>query len=246
MKVVRDREKAGLVPAFLRYDSYMSKLIIGNWKSNKTASEVTQWLEQFKQTTVPDGGQVVITPAFPFLQLVKWQLGQMANVSVGVQTISSYPAGSYTGAVSAYNLKDLGVTHAVLGHSEQRRYFKVTSQDVAKQVDQCLGNNIVPVVCVDSEYLAEQAQAIAREQLSSCVVAYEPTEAIGSGNDAPAEKVKDMVGRIKTLFGDVPVLYGGSVDPDNVAEHLQITDGCIVGTASLNVNEFIDVIKNAW
>jgi triosephosphate isomerase (TIM) len=239
------KEKAGLVPAFLRYDRYMSKLIIGNWKSHKTIAEAQQWLGEFLTRPVSDNVHVVLAPPLPFLPVLQWHLKDAANITLGAQIISPYPAGSYTGAVSAYNLKDLGVTHAVLGHSEQRRYFKVTSQDVAKQVDQCLSNNIIPVVCVDSEYLAEQAQAIANEQLGSCIVAYEPTEAIGSGNDAPPEKVKGMVDRINTVFGDVLVLYGGSVDPDNVAEHLSMTDGCIVGTASLDVNEFSELIKNA-
>lgn len=221
----------------------MSKLVIANWKSNKTIAEAQQWLTTFLSTPLSDDTKVVIAPPAPFLPVLHYFLGEKINPTLGVQTISPYPAGSYTGALSAHNLKDLGVTHAIVGHSEQRKYFDVASHTVGNQVEQCLTNGITPVVCVDSELLAEQAQAIATDQLSKCVVAYEPIEAIGSGSNAPAAEVTDMVSRIKTLFGEVPVLYGGSVNAGDVNEYLSLIDGFLVGTASLHVQDFLALLQ---
>lgn len=221
----------------------MPKLIIANWKSHKTLAEAQQWVGEFISQPVSENTKVVIAPPFPFLPVLQWQLKDTANVSLGAQTISPFPAGSYTGAVSAFNLTDLGVTHAIVGHSEQRKYFGFVSHVVGLQVEQCVQNGIVPVVCVDSSYLAEQANAIPSDLLKKCVVAYEPVEAIGSGSNAPTEQVRNMVSRIKTIFGDVSVLYGGSVNAHDVAEYLPLVDGFIVGTASLNVADFTALLK---
>jgi triosephosphate isomerase (TIM) len=220
-----------------------TKLIVANWKSNKTAQEADHWMDEFKHVRVPDSGRVVITPSFPLLPTVQLATQTMKNVAVGTQTISTFSAGSYTGAVSARNLLGFDVTHAIVGHSEQRRYFHTTNQDVARQVDQCLINDIVPIVCIDENELARQADAIPSDQLRSCVVAYEPVDAIGSGNNAPVDEVREMHDRIRVVFGNVPVLYGGSVNPSNAAEYALVADGFIVGTASLDVHEFIEVVK---
>jgi triosephosphate isomerase (TIM) len=221
----------------------MSKLIIGNWKSHKTQAEAQQWVETLSSQPITEKVQVVIAPPFPFLPVLHWQLQNTAHVSLGTQTISPFPAGSYTGAVSGRNLLELGVTHAIVGHSDRRRYFGETSQDVAKQVDQCLQNNIVPVVCVDLDYVAEQASAIANDQLTKCVVAYEPLEAIGTGNNVSVEEVEKAKQRIQTAFGKVEVLYGGSVNSGNVSQYLPIVDGFIVGKASLDVTEFAELVR---
>lgn len=226
------------------------KLLIANWKSNKTNTEVAEWLSAYSTSlTLPKSGvEVVIAPSLVGVAQVSWVLhNQMrpdaqAITQVGLQDLSPFPAGSYTGAVSAYNVKELGVKYAIIGHSERRRYFHETHQDVANKVTQALENGITPIVCVDDEYIAEQAAAIEKDALSRCLVAYEELSAIGTGNNEPLDHVKEVFSRIKTVFGQVPVIYGGSVDAENVAEYLDFADGVLVGTASLQVEEFVSLI----
>lgn len=222
----------------------MSKLIVANWKSNKTIEEARQWLEEFQSVAITNG-EVAIAPPLPFLPVMQWQMKNAPNISLVAQTISPFPAGAYTGAVSARNLEGLGVRYAIVGHSEQRHYFGFSSHVVGMQVEQCVLNKIIPIVCVDTPYLAEQVQAIQADQLSKCIVAYEPLEAIGTGNNAAVDDVRSMVERIKKLFGDVSVLYGGSVTPQNVGEYMLVCDGALVGTASLDATEFTELVQAA-
>ncbi len=162
-----------------------------------------------------------------------------------MQDLSKFAAGSYTGAVSTANLADLHVKYAILGHSERRNYFHETHADVAGKVAQALDVGITPVVCVDREYVQAQAAAIAPEQLNKCVIAYEPLSAIGTGNNAPVDVVKQTVDQIRQVFGDVSVLYGGSVTAENISEYLLVTDGALVGGASLEIGIFIELLQNA-
>jgi triosephosphate isomerase len=222
------------------------KLIIANWKSHKNQTEVSEWMNEFgQQSKLISQSEVVIAPPFPFV----FQVGQMIKlwkrsyITLGVQDISPYPAGSYTGAVTVRNLAGSQVKYAIVGHSERRRYFHETHAEVGQKVDQLLAEGITPVVCIDDEYLLAQANAITADQLAQCVVAYEPLEAIGSGENQPVAEVEPIVARIKQTFGQVPVLYGGSVDATNVDEYLQITDGVLVGGASLKVSDFLALCR---
>ncbi|MFH1959467.1 MAG: triose-phosphate isomerase family protein [Patescibacteria group bacterium] len=221
----------------------MSKLFVANWKSNKTLEEVRQWMDDFK-VELNDDQEIVIAPPYPFLSLVADKIKDLPGVSLAVQNLSSFPAGSYTGEVCVRNLEGLGVKYAIVGHSERRRYLKESHQDVANKVSQALNNGITPIVCVDRDYMEDQAQLIESDLLSQCVVAYEPLVAIGTGENAPVKEVAKVVKEIKEVFGEVPVLYGGSVSPDNVILYLEITDGVLVGGASLDVGVFAELIKS--
>lgn len=221
----------------------MSKLFVANWKSNKTLEEVRQWMDDFK-VELNDDQEIVIAPPYPFLSLVADKIKDLPGVSLAVQNLSSFPAGSYTGEVCVRNLEGLGVKYAIVGHSERRRYLKESHQDVANKVSQALNNGITPIVCVDQDYMEDQAQLIESDLLSQCVVAYEPLVAIGTGENAPVKEVAKVVKEIKEVFGEVPVLYGGSVSPDNVILYLEITDGVLVGGASLDVGVFAELIKS--
>lgn len=221
----------------------MSKLFVANWKSNKTLEEVRQWMDDFK-VELNDDQEIVIAPPYPFLSLVADKIKDLPGVSLAVQNLSSFPAGSYTGEVCVRNLEGLGVKYAIVGHSERRRYLKESHQDVANKVSQALNNGITPIVCVDQDYMEDQAQLIESDLLSQCVVAYEPLVAIGTGENAPVKEVAKVVKEIKEVFGEVPVLYGGSVSPDNVILYLEITDGVLVGGASLDVGVFAELIQS--
>lgn len=239
--------------------------IIANWKAHKSNSAVSGWFQEFRDRlqqlrpeAQPHGTsvrKVVIAPAYFLLPAVGTEIEQTkqlvadrlhAELSLGVQDVSHLGAGSYTGAVAAVHLTSMGVTHAIVGHSERRRYFRETSQDVVGKIDQALDAGITPVVCVDSAYSQEQITMLQRDWLNRLLFAYEPLAAIGSGKNASLDQVRDEVNKIKALAGTVPVLYGGSMNDQNVAEYLLVTDGGLVGTASVEGKSFAELLVAAW
>lgn len=223
------------------------KYFIANWKSNKSRAEVTRWLTDWRQTQIAERtSAIILCPAYPALELVAVgisEYSQAKQIYLGVQDISAYPAGSYTGAVSDHNLEGLEVKYAIVGHSERRRYFGETDQQVANKVERCIESEITPIVCVDDDYIASQAFAIKKEYLSKCLVAYEALSAIGSGQSTPVRKVEKIFAQVKDEFGQVKTIYGGSVTAHNVVEYLTICDGVLVGGASLKVKEFAALIN---
>lgn len=224
-------------------------IIIANWKSNKSIEGVEKWIEEFnnklKSDNMDEAIKVVIAPSYCHLDIVAKKINAIENVSLATQDLSQFSAGSYTGAVSGVNLDGFHVKYSILGHSERRQYFHETDADVAMKVDQAINNGIIPIVCVDEEYLESQAMSIETEYLEKCVVAYEPLSAIGSGKNEDVGEVSEVAKRIKSFFGNVPVVYGGSVTDMNVAEYLLVTDGVLVGSASLDCESFWRIIKKA-
>lgn len=216
------------------------KYIIANWKSHKNLEQVKDWFDHFNFTK-SDDKEVIIAP--PFVSLFLAKEFRPSGVTLATQDISSFPAGAYTGAVSALNLEGLGVKYAIVGHSERRRYFHESHIDVANKVAQCLDNNITPIVCVDDEYITDQAHAIEEQYLTKCMVAYEDLSAIGTGHNMPLESVLKAQELIKSAFGDVRVIYGGSVTPENAKDYLDNTDGVLVGGASLDAEQFGEILQ---
>ena len=232
------------------------KYIIANWKSHKNQSEAKEWVQELAKTSLslPADMEVVVAPASSLLAPVAAEIALTAtsaqvapgkSLSLAVQDISQFPAGAYTGAVSGRNLDGLPIKMAILGHSERRRYFHETHQEIANKVDQCLSAGITPLVCVDQEYIAQQAAAIPTEQRSQCLVAYEDLAAIGTGQNTPVSEVQQHFDTILTAFGKVPLIYGGSVNSQNVAEYLEIADGVLIGSASLKVADFVAILDAA-
>jgi triosephosphate isomerase len=227
----------------------MSKLFVANWKSNKSREEVERWVDDFEEllkTKLQDTqDKIVIAPPYPDLMFVSNRLLNKdlhAYTHLAVQDISPFPAGSYTGAVSGRNLEGFGVGYVIVGHSERRKYFHESHQDVANKVAQALKAGLKPIVCVDQAYIEQQAQVIDPRFLEKCIVAYEPLAAIGTGESADPDQVKTAMAQIKAEFGAVSVLYGGSIEDDNVELYTEITDGFLVGGASLDPDEFAKLI----
>jgi triosephosphate isomerase len=237
----------------------MSKLLLANWKANKNAATTIQWFADFSQTLEkllngqPLQNKVVIAPSYPLLSQVRTGLDELnknwsngfadgAGFELGVQDISPYGAGAYTGAVSGQNLAWLKPTTVILGHSERRRYFQESVQTVAAKLDQVLDLPALPVICVDQEQVTAQARAIGDALLSKVTVAYEPIAAIGTGVHPGVGQVQTVLNEIKRSFGSIPVLYGGSVDELTIAEYLLVSDGAIIGTAALDGTQFARVV----
>lgn len=225
------------------------KVIIANWKSHKSWAEAQTWLEEFaeKSALTSKDLTVVLAPPMPLVAAVaewmKWK--KFEGLQLGVQDLSPFPPGSYTGATSIQNLEGLPVKWAILGHSERRRYFHETHQQVANKVEQAVTAGITPVVCVDKEDITSQFVAIEPQFLSKCLVAYEPAAAIGSGNEEPVAEVTNVIEKMQQTGKPRAFMYGGSVSAGTVAKYLEVTSGVIVATHSLDVDDFINLLQAA-
>jgi triosephosphate isomerase len=218
------------------------KLLVANWKSNKNVEEAQQWVSTFLAADKRENRHYVICPPYPLLPFVLDITEH--GVDVGVQDISPYGAGAYTGEVSGFNLQMLGVKYAILGHSERRKYLQETSSLVAKKVTQALDFGLTPIVCVDRPEIQAQANALSDEERKRIIVAYEPIHAISTfgGKEDPIDITLQAIADIRDAFGSsTTVLYGGSVDPDSSIIYLAepSIDGALVGHASLDPNEFV-------
>jgi triosephosphate isomerase len=226
-------------------------LIAGNWKMYKGPRETREFCDAFSP---PAGVEAVLCPAFASLD-VAVESGQ----TVFAQNVHWAPEGAYTGEVSAPMLLELGVSGAIVGHSERRQYFGETDETVARRTVAALEPGLRVIACVgESEeerdsgqmelVLRLQVEAIAEAAGASdqLVIAYEPVWAIGTGKTATPEQAREAHAFIKTLL-PVPVLYGGSVKPDNAAELLSQpdVDGALVGGASLEVESFTTICQAA-
>jgi triosephosphate isomerase len=227
----------------------LKKLLISNLKSNKSVEESDRWLAEFIKLVDWDKlghFEIGVAPAFPSIEEFA-RIIEEAEVPLKLTTqdISAYPAGSYTGAVSARNLANLKIKYAIVGHSERRRYFEETSQLVAKKAEQAVDNHITPLVCIDEPYLEEQISLLSDSVIEKSVFVYEPIAAIGTGNNVGVGKVEMVMERVKNLCGDVRFMYGGSVDDQNVAEYLIVTQGVLVGSFSLKAKDFAELVATA-
>lgn len=224
----------------------MTKYVIANWKSNKTATEVKEWMREFKpvfkQLTL--SVQVVLCPSFVHLSLVH---DLLPDLLLGTQTISPYPMGAYTGAVAASMIKEYA-QYVILGHVERRQFFNETDQMVTNQALQTLDCGLTPILAVNDLNWSNQLSQLSNEQLQYCLVMYEPPESIstnGQGHPADLERIKSTVKLITQSYRVKGVLYGGSVSAANIQTYLAdpSIDGVVPGNASLVVSDFIQLLK---
>ncbi len=247
------------------------KLIAGNWKMNKTASESVQ----LAQELVAEVGKIVdidivICPPFTSLESVGKTVDG-STVKLGAQNMHPETSGAFTGEISAPMLRAFFATHVILGHSERRQYFAETDAFINKKVLAALKNQLRPILCV-GETLAEREagstlkvvqtqleaalEGVSKEQATSVVIAYEPVWAIGTGKVATTEQAQEVHAFIRSLltklFGEpiaqkVRILYGGSMKPANAPELLaqKDIDGGLIGGASLEARSFVELVKAA-
>jgi triosephosphate isomerase len=227
------------------------KLIAGNWKMFKGPRETREFCEAF---SAPEGVEAVLCP--PFVSL---QTAVDSGQTVFAQNVHWAAEGAYTGEVSAPMLLELGVTGAIVGHSERRQYFGETDETVARRTAAALEAGLRVIACVGEsleERQSGQMELVLRLHVESIrdavgqhenlVIAYEPVWAIGTGQTATPDQVREAHGFVKSLL-DVPVLYGGSVKPENAEELLSEAgvDGALVGGASLDVESFTAICRAA-
>ncbi len=228
-------------------------LIAGNWKMYKGPAETAEFCLGLREQEL-EGVDVVVCP--PFVSLaVAVQLLAGTEIAVAAQNVHWDAEGAYTGEVSAEMLRELGVYGAIVGHSERRQYFGETDETVANRVHAALEAGLFVIACI-GETEAEREQGatedVLRRQLAvlepddNLALAYEPVWAIGTGKTATPATAQEAHAFIKSLL-DAPVLYGGSVKPDNAAELLAQpdVDGALVGGAALELESFTAICRAA-
>ena len=233
-------------------------LIAGNWKMFKGPAETAAFCLELRRAEV-GVADVVVCP--PFVSLAE-AVQVLAGTEIGVfaQNCHWEAEGAFTGEVSAPMLRELGVYGTIVGHSERRQLFGETDENVVRRADAALEHGLHVIACIGESWeereagqtdlvLRLQVEAIADatvDETTNLVVAYEPVWAIGTGKTATPQIAQDAHSFIKSLL-DAPVLYGGSVKPDNAAELLgqPAVDGALVGGASLDVDSFTAICRAA-
>lgn len=214
----------------------MTFLVIANFKSNKTQNEVKEWIN-----SVHPSPHMVIAPSFPHLAQIH---DIKPNFALCAQDVSPFPPGSYTGAVSAVQLKDLSVSYAIVGHSERRRYFHETASDVAAKVKELLAHDITPIVCMEQKDIASTFSALDDEYYEKCIFCFEPSEDIGGTTIASLDSILEFKAMIEKYVTNPSFMYGGSVNADNISDLLKIgLSGVLVATASLKSSSFNDILS---
>jgi triosephosphate isomerase len=236
-------------------------LIAGNWKMHKGSSETREFCAALRaRLPTTEGVDVVVCPAYTSLHDA---LGMLAVTEIGVFAQNTHweREGAYTGEISPAMLHEIGVGGTLVGHSERRQYFGETDESTARRAQGAIGAGLDVIACVgetESEREAGETESVLRRQIRAIadavseddrdrlLIAYEPVWAIGTGKTATPDLAEEAHRVIKGLL-EVPVLYGGSVKPDNAAELLgqPSVDGALVGGASLEVESFAAICQAA-
>ncbi len=251
----------------------MTKLIIGNWKMNPvTLKEAQKMLTGLKLGLSGNNKvEVVVCPPFVYLVEAKKVLGS-GGVKIGAQSCFWENQGAFTGEVSPEMLKNLGVKYVILGHSERRMIMGESTSIVNKKIKAVLKNALTPVLCfgesleekqqgksfvsIEKE-LKEMLDGVSKDDISKIIFAYEPEWAISTNQNIECSPddaltmalfIKKLIGEVygKKVKDSVRVLYGGSVGADNARAYLEnpAISGLLVGGVSLNIKEFIAIVKN--
>jgi triosephosphate isomerase len=247
------------------------QIAAANWKMNLTYQQAEALLDEVLGSSIDlhPGQQVIFAVPFPYLIMAKSEVADEPGYFIAAQNCSDKKSGAYTGEVSTEMLQSLGIRHCVIGHSERREYFGESNTMLADKVNLCLQYGITPIFCC-GEALAIREQGtqnsfvqtqleeslfhLSAEQLQNIVIAYEPIWAIGTGRTASTGQAQEMQQHLRQVLAGkwgqevadaISILYGGSVKASNAAELFSLpdVDGGLVGGASLQGPEFVQIIK---
>ena len=245
------------------------RIVAGNWKLHGDRAFAFALVDAVAAQPAPAGVERVILPPLPYLgELV--ERGRGADLAFGAQDVSANQKGAYTGEVSADMLADVGARFGLVGHSERRMHHHETSELVARKFLAARAAGLTPILCVGEtledreddrtwwrieQQLAPFLETHGVAVLEGAVVAYEPIWAIGTGRTATPEQAQqvhafirgEIAARDARIAGSVPILYGGSVKPDNAAALFAQpdVDGGLVGGASLVADDFLAIAQAA-
>lgn len=212
-------------------------LVVANHKANKNWEEIKSWLSEVGPVTKDFKGTVILCPTSPFLSGSLEEIKKHGyKIKLGIQDISHFEKGAYTGEIAASQLENM-VSYAIVGHSERRDNFLEDEEILQKKVDNAQSAGVEPIYCIQSEStpIAKNVQ----------IIAYEPPFAIGTGKP---DTVENIAKTAKTIKDTAPFIfiYGGSVSPDNIRNIaiLPGIDGVLVGaTNSLDPSRFVSILK---
>lgn len=248
-------------------------IIIANWKMNPVSLKEAEELFDSIKRGIKNikGVEVVICPPFIYLPAVARGGGGLA---LGTQNCFWEEKGAFTGEVSAVMLKNLGIEYIIVGHSERRKYFKETDEEINKKLIAVLEVKLIPILCVgetQEEKNKGETEKVLRKQIKAAFknvssfkfqdlglcIAYEPVWAIGTGDNCSIEETIDSIIFIRQIISEfynketsekIRILYGGSVNSQNSADYIKKAgaNGLLVGGASLNADEFLKIVKSSY
>jgi len=243
----------------------VKEVVVANWKMNKTCAEARSFAKNFKELVRERNREVVICPPFTSLWVLQEEL-KGTGIKIGAQDVFYKDWGAYTGEISPPMLVELNCEYVIVGHSERRNILNETDEIVRKKLFCAVEHGLIPILCV-GEKLEErergETEKVVEKQLVSAlkgisedlkvVVAYEPVWAIGTGKNATPEQAQEVHAFIRSVLEGLvsrdfsektPILYGGSVKPENAKALLSQKDinGLLVGGASLNPESFARIV----
>jgi triosephosphate isomerase len=243
----------------------MRPLVAGNWKMNGLASSLEELaaLKQGLAQQLP-ACDVLICPPATLIAQANWAV--KGAFALGGQDCHAQPKGAFTGDISAEMLKDAGASYVIVGHSERRQYHGETNEEVAAKAKAAWRAGLKAIICIgesEAQRDAGHAHHVCQGQLEASVppdaapanaaIAYEPVWAIGTGKTPTTSDIAAMHAHIRnclvTVLGEgarqMPILYGGSVNPGNAAQILGLPEvgGALVGGASLKAADFLKIIS---
>ena len=232
-----------------------TRLVAGNWKMHGSRETIRALLDAIVAGVDAAGAQCAICPPFPYLAQVAERL-RGTPVAWAAQNVAEHAQGAYTGEVSAAMLAEFGCRYVIVGHSERRQRYGETDGQVAAKFAAVRKAGLTPILCV-GETLAEReagrTEEVVARQLGAVkfergVLAYEPVWAIGTGRNATSEQAQEVHAFLrKRVPADTPILYGGSVKPQNAAAIFAMpdVDGGLIGGASLVAADFLAILRAA-
>lgn len=228
--------------------NYGMKYIIANWKMNLSRNEVLWWLDAFSEFyEARENVRVLIAPSYLHIEVVQQKLKDLGLgdiIGIASQDISAFEKGKFTGEVGAFQLSDYGVQSVIIGHSERRESLAESDKTVNLKIEKAANFDLLPIVAVSNQ---NHVKSLTQSQRPDHIlVAYEPIEAIGTGNPASVESVNSFLTMIKSELGErITTIYGGSIDRHSVKPFLSssLVEGFLVGTAALDPSEFWSIIS---
>ncbi|MDD3286247.1 MAG: triose-phosphate isomerase [Bacteroidales bacterium] len=246
-------------------------IVAGNWKMNLGFDEAEDLIDQINEELEKFNAKptIILCPPYPYLELTS-DMAEEGLFACGAQNVAQWNNGAYTGEISAQMLDTIGVEYCIVGHSERRKYFNETSEEIAQKVDRLIENDIIPIFCcgealeqreagnhfeVVENQIKESLFHLSEEQILDLVIAYEPVWAIGTGKTATSEQAQEMHAHIRSLLEkkyskeiaqEISILYGGSCNSKNAKELFanKDVDGGLIGGASLKKDDFIAIVKS--
>lgn len=235
------------------------KFIAGNWKMNKNVDDGMEFLRLLNKEEWKETIGVALFP--PFLSIYSMLNEAKEGLIIGAQNCHYEASSAFTGEISYSMLKSIGVKYVIIGHSERREIFKEDDELISKKTNSLLEASLIPILCV-GETLDERDKGDAKDKIKrqlslldkiegerDLIIAYEPIWAIGTGKSATDEDARDMCAFIRESLPmnlkNTKILYGGSVNHKNIDSLLSKNeiDGVLVGGASLNIDDFIALIR---